>query len=83
MDARIVVGGLATVPMRATRCEEALRGESLSPDLAVQIADLLELGDAEALDNFQAPAPYRATAAKVLLKRALIESARKLRSGNE
>jgi carbon-monoxide dehydrogenase medium subunit len=81
--ARIVVGGLATVPFRATRCEEALRGEILTAELAVQVADLLDRGDAEPLDNFQAAAPYRATVAKVLLKRALLESARKLRSGNE
>jgi carbon-monoxide dehydrogenase medium subunit len=80
---RIAIGGLATVPVRATRCEEALRGETLTPELAAQVAQLLDLGDADPLDNFQAAAPYRATVAKVLLKRALIESARKLGSGNE
>lgn len=80
---RIAIGGLATVPVRATRCEDALRGETLTPELAAQVAQLLDLGDADPLDNFQAAAPYRATVAKVLLKRALIESARKLGSGNE
>jgi carbon-monoxide dehydrogenase medium subunit len=82
-SARIAIGGLGTVPFRATRCEEALRGETLTADLAVHVAGLLDLDEAEPLDNFQATAPYRATVAKVLLKRALLESARKLRSGNE
>jgi carbon-monoxide dehydrogenase medium subunit len=80
---RIAIGGLATVPVRATRCEDALRGETLTPELAAQVAQLLDLGDAEPLDNFQAAAPYRATVAKVLLKRALLEGARKLGSGHE
>ena len=80
--ARIVVGGLATVPIRATRCEEALRGQTLTTELAEQVAGLLDTGNAEPLDNFQAAAPYRATVARVLLKRALLESARKLRSDN-
>jgi xanthine dehydrogenase iron-sulfur cluster and FAD-binding subunit A len=69
--------------VRATRCEDALRGETLTPELAAQVAQLLDLGDAEPLDNFQAAAPYRATVAKVLLKRALLEGARKLGSGHE
>jgi carbon-monoxide dehydrogenase medium subunit len=81
-SARIAVGGLATVPIRATRCEEALHGETLTSDLAVHVAGLLDTGAAQLLNNFQAAAPYRTTVAKVLLKRALLESARKLRSGN-
>ena len=82
-SARVVIGGLATVPFRASRCEEALRGQTLTADLAAEIAELLDLDNSEALDNVQATASYRATVATILLKRALLESARELENGDE
>jgi carbon-monoxide dehydrogenase medium subunit len=70
---RLALGGVASVPIRATSAEEALVGRPFSPEALTEA-----LGDlAETLDppgDFRGSAEYRRAVAPILARRALREA---------
>ena len=72
--ARVAFGGMAATPRRALHCEAALTGLSLrSPEDWRPAQDALER-DFRPIDDLRASATYRATVAKALLAKALLEA---------
>ena len=68
LAARVAYGGMAAVPLRARRCEEALTGKPFT--LATVAAAAAALGgDYRPLDDMRASAAYRLTVARNLLRR--------------
>jgi xanthine dehydrogenase small subunit len=67
-SARIAFGGMAGVPKRASAIEAALIGQVLTPQIAAQIAPLMEQ-DFTPLSDMRASAGYRLTIAQNLLVR--------------
>jgi len=73
--ARLVMGGVAPMPLRVPLVEAALTGQSLTPDLiadaAAQLAPLVHpAGD------FRGSSEYRREMAVVLARRALSQAGR-------
>ncbi len=67
--ARIVYGGMAGTPKRATKTEAAMIGKTL------QEAQLISLDDYEPLSDMRASAEYRSSVANALLQKALMQAA--------
>jgi len=78
-DARLALGGVAATPVRLPQVEQALRGQTITPDLisaaAAQAADLVQ----PAGDHRGSPG-YRRAMAAVLARRALMAASRSARS---
>jgi carbon-monoxide dehydrogenase medium subunit len=68
--ARIVLGAVAPIPMRAPSAEKALIGEAPSPALFVKAAEAAAV-DAKPIDDFRASAAYRRDMVRTLTRRAL------------
>jgi xanthine dehydrogenase YagS FAD-binding subunit len=68
-DARIVLGGVAPVPYRATAAEDALKGKAITAALA-ETAGVAAVKDAMPLANNK----YKVQIAKTLVKRAILAS---------
>jgi len=68
--ARIVLGAVAPIPMRAPSAEKALIGEAPSPALFVKAAEAAA-ADAKPIDDFRASAAYRRDMIRTLTRRAL------------
>jgi carbon-monoxide dehydrogenase medium subunit len=68
--ARVVLGAVAPVPIRAPFAEKALVGGSPSPELFAQAAGEAAR-DAKPIDDFRASAEYRRDMVSVLTRRAL------------
>jgi xanthine dehydrogenase YagS FAD-binding subunit len=68
-DARIVLGGVAPVPYRATAAEDALKGKAFTAALA-ETAGVAAVKDAMPLANNK----YKVQIAKTLVKRAILAS---------
>jgi 4-hydroxybenzoyl-CoA reductase subunit beta len=69
-EARIVLGGVASVPRDAVPAAAALAGERLTPELIARVADLAA-GPAKPLDNTDFTHPYRKKMTRVFVARAL------------
>ncbi|MGD8388665.1 MAG: xanthine dehydrogenase family protein subunit M [Desulfobacteraceae bacterium] len=69
-SARIVLGAVAPIPMRAPSAEKALIGEAPSPALFVKAAEAAAV-DAKPIDDFRASAAYRRDMVRTLTRRAL------------
>ena len=73
-DVRIGLTNMASVPLRATAVEEALRGQDLSPENIARAAEHAADGTEPPAD-LNASADYKRHLARVLCKRALQEAA--------
>ena len=72
-DVRIGLTHMGPTPLRATAAEEALRGESLSPESIAQAAEQAAEGTSPPSD-LNASADYKRHLARVLCRRALEEA---------
>lgn len=68
-DARIVLGGVATVPMRAKRAEKVLVGNKVEEDLIAEAAQVAS-EEARPTSDMHASAEYRTELVKVFVRRA-------------
>ncbi len=73
-DVRVGLTNMASVPLRATAVEEALRGQELSAENIAKAADQAADGTEPPAD-LNASADYKRHLARVLTKRALMEAA--------
>ncbi len=78
--ARIAFGGMAAVPSRASHCEMALAGKTLSADTIAAAADELAK-DFQAITDARASADYRMQICRNLLRRFYVEVAENKRLG--
>ena len=72
-DVRIGLTNMASVPLRATAVEEALRGQELSPENIAKAAELAAEGTNPPSD-LNASAEYKQHLARVLTRRAITDS---------
>ena len=70
-DARIVMGAVGPVPLRAKTAEKALIGEKPGPALFAKAAEAASSKDCSPIDDFRGSAEYRRDMVKVLTERAL------------
>jgi len=68
--ARVVMGAVAPVPMRATSAEKILLGEKPSEKLFAEAAEAAAR-DSKPIDDFRGSASYRRAMVQVLTRRAL------------
>ena len=73
--ARIAFGGMAATPKRAAKAEAALIGADLSNEASWHSALAALDGDFKPITDQRASAEYRATAARAVLRKALVEIA--------
>ena len=71
--ARIVLGAVAPVPMRARKSEDLLQGATVTPGLAEK-AGLEASREAKPISDVRASARYRKETVAVLAKRAILEA---------
>ena len=69
-EARVVLGGVGSTPVRSPAAERVLRGASLDGDV-LQAAGEAVAADIEPLSDHRASGAYRRAVAKVLVRRAL------------
>ena len=69
-DIRIGLGAVAPRPMRATRAEERLKGETVSEKVIAEAAKIAAQ-ESEPIDDHRASAMYRRMMVEVLVKRAI------------
>jgi carbon-monoxide dehydrogenase medium subunit len=69
-EARIVLGAVAPVPMRAKKAEYVLRGETLDNDL-IESAAQIASEESQPIDDIRSSAEYRKHIVGVLTKRAI------------
>ncbi len=74
-DARIAFGGMAATPKRAAKAEVALAGANLMNEASWQAALAALDRDFKPITDQRASAEYRATAARAVLRKALVEVA--------
>ncbi|SDS15445.1 xanthine dehydrogenase small subunit [Pseudomonas oryzae] len=72
-EARIAFGGMAAIPRRANRCEQALLGHPWSETAVERAASALEQ-DFDPLDDLRASRAYRLRVAQNLLRKAWLET---------
>jgi CO/xanthine dehydrogenase FAD-binding subunit len=70
-DARIVMGAVGPVPLRARTAEKALIGEKPGPGVFAKAAEAAAYKDCSPIDDFRGSAEYRRDMVKVLTERAL------------
>jgi CO/xanthine dehydrogenase FAD-binding subunit len=70
VSARVVLGAVAPVPMRAATAEKILLGEKPSKKLFAKAAEAAA-GDSKPIDDFRGSAQYRRAMVEVLTRRAL------------
>jgi carbon-monoxide dehydrogenase medium subunit len=78
--ARIVLGAVGPVPLRALRAEELLRGQELSPAL-IREAGAAAASEARPISDVRASADYRRKMVAVLTRRALAQAAERAGAG--
>ena len=79
-DVRVALGAAATIPLRATAVEDALRGQAPTPTVLREAAALV----ADAVDptsDFRGSAAYKRDMAVVFVRRALAQAAAQARAG--
>jgi carbon-monoxide dehydrogenase medium subunit len=69
-DARLVLGGVGSTPIRCTGVEGALRGQRLTRELAVEAAAVVET-EIEPWDDLRGSAAYKQAMARVWTERAI------------
>ena len=69
-DVKIAMGAVASIPMRAKKAEETLRGKELDDDLIENAAQLASK-ESEPIDDIRSSAEYRREMVRVLTRRAI------------
>ncbi|MBP1739006.1 MAG: carbon monoxide dehydrogenase [Deltaproteobacteria bacterium] len=69
-DIRIGLGAVAPKPMRSTKAEERLRGETISEKMILEAAKIAAQ-ESDPIDDHRASAMYRRMMVEVLVKRAI------------
>ena len=72
-QARVAFGGMAAIPQRAGRCEDALAGADWSEETVRSAMAALD-EDFQPIDDMRASAEYRRTVARNLLRRLYLET---------
>lgn len=72
-DARIALGAVAPVPLRATKSERLLKGKKLTPTLMEKVGSEA-MKEASPISDVRASAEYRLRMISVLTRRALAEA---------
>ena len=72
VEVRIGLGAAGTTPLRARHVEDALRGQSLTPDMVREAAALV-VDEVDPLDDIRGSASYKRDMARVWTGRALLE----------
>jgi len=75
-EARVALGAVAPIPMRAKKTERLLTGKELTDELLEQ-AGIQAAKEAKPISDMRASAQYRRQMVAVLTKRALAEAAKK------
>ena len=75
--ARIALGSVAPIPMRARKAEALLLGRTVTPALAVEAAELA-MQECSPIDDIRATSGYRKKMVKVLTRRLLIQAFERL-----
>jgi CO/xanthine dehydrogenase FAD-binding subunit len=75
-QARIALGAVAPVAMRASKAEEIVQGEPLS-DMTIAAAAAAAAGESQPIDDFRAGGEYRRRMVEVLVTRGLNDIARR------
>lgn len=79
-EARIALAGVAPTPVRARAAEEALAGQTVTPELLAEASRLaIEATDAES--DYHASADYRRDMTRVLVQRSLVEALARAQGG--
>jgi CO/xanthine dehydrogenase FAD-binding subunit len=73
-EARIVLGAVGPVPLRAQKAEERLAGATLGARLLEEVGQLAA-SETQPIDDVRASAAYRRAMAAVLVRRALVVAA--------
>jgi carbon-monoxide dehydrogenase medium subunit len=76
-EARIALGAVAPIPMRASGTEKLLRGKKLTPDL-FEKAGIQAAKESKPISDMRASAEYRRKMVAVLTKRALLEAKKRV-----
>lgn len=69
-DAKVVLGAVAPIPMRAKKAEEFLKGKKVSDDVLAE-AGVIASTECKPISDIRASAEYRADLVRVFTKRAL------------
>lgn len=72
-EARIVLGAVAPVPMRANKAEELLKGKSVTEDLLEKVG-MCAAGESKPISDIRGSAEYRQDMVRVFTKRALLKA---------
>ncbi len=75
--ARIALGSVAPIPMRAKKAEALLEGKRVSPDLVDEAAELA-MQECAPIDDIRATSGYRRKMVKVLTRRLLTQAFERL-----
>jgi carbon-monoxide dehydrogenase medium subunit len=75
-NARIALGAVATTPIRASKAEAMLKGQSINAELIDKVVQSAS-EDTKPIDDIRASATYRKKMAAVMARRALEDSARR------
>jgi CO/xanthine dehydrogenase FAD-binding subunit len=78
-QARIALGAVGPVPLRATRAEAVLRGQTLT-DQVVEDASRLAAEEARPIDDVRSTAEYRREMVRVLTRRGLSQAIERARA---
>lgn len=70
LDAKIVLGAVAATPIRATKAEETIKGQTLDTKTIEKAADIAA-EEAKPISDIRSTAEYRREMTKVLVKKAL------------
>jgi carbon-monoxide dehydrogenase medium subunit len=77
-DAGIALGSVGPTPLRATRAEQALRGQTLT-DRLLDEASRLAAEEARPIDDVRSTAEYRREMVRVLTRRGLAQAVERAR----
>lgn len=72
--AKIVLGAVAPVPLRAVRCEDFLRGIEVQMETAAKAGEIAA-GECQPISDIRSSAQYRREMVSVLVKRAVLQAA--------
>jgi CO/xanthine dehydrogenase FAD-binding subunit len=78
-NARLALGAVGPIPLRATRAEAALRGQTLT-DQVVEDASHLAAEEARPIDDVRSSAEYRREMVRVLTRRGLSQAIERARA---
>jgi CO/xanthine dehydrogenase FAD-binding subunit len=79
-DAKIILGAVAPIPMRAVKTEDLLKGRKLTPELIEEAGDVAA-AEARPISDMRATADWRKQMVAVLTRRAIAEAGDRAKKG--